>query len=58
MLRMIIGALVGAVLGFLQYTYIGCSSGLCPLSTHPWGSTIFGALIGFMVITLLDADKL
>ena len=57
MLRMIIGALAGAVIGFLQYKYIGCSSGLCPLSSHQWGSTIYGAILGFILVLILDTKK-
>jgi hypothetical protein len=45
-LRLIIGVLVGAVAGFAYYRYIGCSSGACPLTSNPYISTIYGAVMG------------
>ena len=46
MLRMIVGALVGGVLGYGVYRFIGCSTGACPITSNPWISTIFGVVIG------------
>jgi len=36
----------GAVLGFAYYKFIGCRSGVCPITSNPWISTGYGALIG------------
>ncbi|MCE5249573.1 DUF6132 family protein [bacterium] len=52
MLRMILGPLVGGILGFAYYKFIGCSSGACPITSSPWGSTLYGALIGFMIASM------
>jgi len=35
MVRMIIGPIVGAVIGFAYYKFIGCSSGVCPITSSP-----------------------
>ncbi|MBN1351814.1 hypothetical protein JXJ21_20560 [candidate division KSB1 bacterium] len=40
--------LAGAALGFAYYRFIGCSSGVCPITSNPWISTGYGALIGFL----------
>jgi hypothetical protein len=45
-IRLIIGVVVGAVAGFAYYRYIGCSSGACPLTSNPYISTIYGAVMG------------
>ncbi len=42
----IAGALVGGLLGYGYYRYIGCSTGACPLTSNPFISTIYGAFIG------------
>lgn len=42
-----IGLSLGAVAGFTYYATIGCSSGGCPITSNPWISTGWGALIGF-----------
>ncbi len=40
---------VGAVAGFLFYKFVGCSSGACPITSSPVGSTIYGLLIGLIL---------
>lgn len=46
MVRMIVGAAVGGVLGYTVYRFIGCSSGACPITSNPWVSTLFGMVVG------------
>lgn len=36
----------GAVLGFSYYYFIGCSSGGCPITSNPFISTGYGAVLG------------
>lgn len=44
------GAIVlGGVLGFAYYKFVGCRSGTCPISSNPWISTAYGALIGLVL---------
>ena len=38
--------LLGAVTGFLYYTFVGCFTGHCAITSNPWSSTILGALVG------------
>lgn len=38
----------GAVLGFAYYKLIGCSSGGCPITSNPYISTLYGALMGLV----------
>ena len=52
MLRMILGPLIGAVVGFAYYKFIGCASGACPITSNPWVSTIYGAVMGFMIVNI------
>jgi len=39
-------ALVGAILGFAYWRFIGCTSGTCPLTSDWHTTTLFGGLIG------------
>jgi hypothetical protein len=43
------GVLGGGVLGFLYYRFVGCSSGACPLTSNPWITVAYGAMIGFFL---------
>lgn len=47
-LRIIIGVLVGAALGFLYHKFVGCRTGTCPIVRNPYTSMIFGAILGFL----------
>lgn len=46
LLKIVIGVLVGGGLGFAFYHFIGCSTGTCPLTSNPYLSTSYGALLG------------
>ena len=52
MLRILIGPVIGAVLGFGYYRLVGCASGTCPITSNPWASTIYGAVMGFLVANM------
>ena len=42
----IVGVIVGGLLGYAWHSFVGCSTGTCPITSNPWISTIFGMLIG------------
>ncbi len=48
-LRIVIGALIGAGVGFAIYKFIGCRTGTCPLSANPWIAMALWGFVGAMV---------
>ena len=48
-IKMLISAVIGGLLGFLYYKKIGCPNGSCPITSSPYSSTIYGVLIGLMI---------
>lgn len=36
----------GGLLGFGYTNFIGCSTGSCPITSSPWSSAAYGALMG------------
>jgi hypothetical protein len=48
-LKIIAGVLLGGGLGFAYYRFVGCASGTCPLTSNPYISTIYGAVIGILI---------
>jgi len=48
-LRLLIGAAAGAVLGFGWHKLGGCSTGACPLTSHPVISTLYGITVGALI---------
>lgn len=47
-----IGIVVGAVAGYLYYSYVGCVSGTCAITSKPLNSTLYGALMGGLVFNM------
>lgn len=42
----ILGAILGAVAGYLYWRFVGCTSGGCPITSSPFMSTLWGLLMG------------
>lgn len=53
----IIGIFVGAILGYLYWHFVGCSSGSCAITSVWWRSTLYGILMGWLLGDLIN-DKL
>jgi len=47
------GGIAGGIGGFLYWRYVGCSSGTCPITSSPIMSTIWGALMGGLLFSIL-----
>ncbi len=45
----LIGIALGAVAGWLYWHFIGCSSGTCAITSKPLNSSLYGALMGYLV---------
>jgi urea transporter len=43
-------AVAGGLLGFLYYTFIGCSSGNCAITSNPFSSVLFGIMLGIFFV--------
>jgi hypothetical protein len=50
-IKLFIGVVIGGGLGFAYYKFVGCSTGTCPLTSHPIVSTIYGAVLGALMAT-------
>jgi prolipoprotein diacylglyceryltransferase len=48
-LKLIAGAVIGGLLGYLYHKKVGCKSGTCPITSSRNGSTIYGAIIGLLL---------
>lgn len=47
--KLIVGGLAGAVLGFIYYKLVGCPSGTCPITSNPFSSTLYGGAMGLLL---------
>lgn len=48
--KYVIGAIVGAAGGFAYYYFIGCKTGACPITSNPVISSIWGGVIGALLV--------
>ena len=53
----IIGVLVGAILGFTYWYFIGCESGTCPIKSDPTNSTLYGSLMGGLLFNIFQKQE-
>ncbi|GAB4206705.1 MAG: DUF6132 family protein [Bacteroidia bacterium] len=50
----LIGMLLGGVGGYLYYKEIGCVSGTCPITSNPYVSTIYGMIVGALILNTFE----
>ena len=48
-LKTVAGIAGGVLLGYLYYYFIGCKSGSCAITGSPYGSMLFGGILGMYV---------
>jgi hypothetical protein len=47
--RALLLVLAGAAAGLLYQRVVGCSTGTCPITSSPYVSTFYGAVMGYLV---------
>ena len=50
-IRIALFSLAGAILGFGYYYFIGCNTGTCAITSNPYISATYGAVIGLLLGT-------
>jgi hypothetical protein len=48
------GVMIGGVGGYAYYYWIGCQSGSCPITSQPVNSTIYGAVMGALLVSMFN----
>ena len=48
------GVLMGAVAGYLYWKFVGCTSGTCYIQSNPVRMTLYGALMGGLILNLFQ----
>lgn len=55
--RDLIGISLGAIAGFMYWKLIGCASGTCMITSKPLNSSLYGALMGYLVAGIFKKEK-
>lgn len=50
--KLIIGIVIGSSAGYLYYYFVGCATGTCPITSNPYMSVLYGAVMGGLISRL------
>ena len=53
----IVGVIIGAVGGYFYWLKIGCTSGACQITSSPVMSTVWGGVMGGLILNLFKKRK-
>lgn len=51
------GIALGAVGGYLYYHFVGCANGTCMITSRPVNSTLYGALMGALLLSSFQKEE-
>ena len=49
MLRIVLSAVIGGVIGLAYQRVVGCRTGTCPITANPYTSTLYGVVMGVLL---------
>jgi len=54
---MLLGIVIGGIVGYMYYYFVGCASGTCAITSRPLNSTAYGAMMGGLFVNLFQKEK-
>lgn len=52
-----IAVMLGALAGYAYWFYVGCNSGSCAITSSPVNSSIYGAVMGGLVLNMFRKES-
>lgn len=49
----VLGAIAGGISGYIYYAQIGCVNGTCAITSNPWRSTVYFAVLGLLLTNII-----
>ena len=53
----LIGLMLGSVAGWCYWYFVGCASGTCAITSSPVNSSLYGAMMGGILASMLKKEK-
>ncbi|MDX2174588.1 MAG: DUF6132 family protein [Bacteroidota bacterium] len=53
----LIGGVVGLILGWSYWYFIGCASGTCAITSSPINSSLYGSLLGGLLFSMFKKNN-
>ncbi len=54
----IVGIVIGGILGYAYYHFIGCNTGTCAITSKPINSTAYGMVMGYLMFSVFQKSKI
>lgn len=52
-----VGLMAGSLAGFFYWKFVGCNSGTCAIRSNPTKSTLYGAMLGALLVLSFTPDS-
>ncbi len=53
----LLGVALGAIAGYCYYYFWGCASGTCAITSNPINSTLYGSLMGGLLLNTIQPNN-
>lgn len=53
----LIGIVLGGILGYAYYYFIGCNTGTCAITSKPINSSVYGMVMGYLILSTFEKTK-
>mgnify|MGYP001627327772 CR=1 FL=1 len=53
----VLGVAAGAIAGYIYWQQVGCASGTCSITSSPVNSTLYGAVMGYLLTNIIKTYK-
>lgn len=53
----LIGIVLGGILGYAYYHFIGCNTGTCAITSKPINSSVYGMVMGCLILSTFEKTK-
>lgn len=54
----ILAIIVGGISGYTYYAQVGCVSGTCAITSSPYISTLYGALLAYLLVSMFIKEPI
>lgn len=48
----LIGVIIGSIVGWCYWYFVGCASGTCAITSSPINSSLYGSLLGGLLFSM------
>lgn len=55
--KSVLGILIGAMVGYLYYSFVGCSSGSCLIASNPFIMVPYTAILGYLFVGMFTKKE-